>query len=265
MAINTLYTLTYEPKVKGWPSFYSYNPDWMIGMNQYFYTFKNGNLYKHNDNAARNNFYGVQYSSRIKTVFNDSPLENKLFKTLNIEGNSPWSATLISDVQDSGFVQAGWFEKKEQSWYAFVRNSGTTPAGNDEYVLRSVNGLGNSTTILVTNPSAVVINFPLTLNIKNILSIGDNLYRSTPNPIFVGKVVQVNVNLPKGINQIIVDTTVPNGSLPVQDVDYYMYIKDAIAESHGILGHYGVVELTNTNTSQVELFVVESNVMKSHP
>lgn len=259
------YTLTYEPKVKGWPSFYSYFPDWMIGMNQYFYTFKNGNLYRHNANAARNNFYGVQYSSKIKTVFNDSPLENKLFKTLNIEGNAPWSATLISDIQDSGFVQSGWFEKKEQSWYAFVRNSGDTPAGADEYVLRSVNGLGDSTTIDASNPSAVVVNFSREVNIKKILSVGDNLYRSTPNPIFVGKITSVNVKLPKGINQIIVDTTVQYGSVPVQEVDYYMYIKDSLAESHGILGHYGVVELTNNSVSQVELFAVESNVMKSYP
>ena len=41
-------TLTFDDGVKGWTSFYSYIPDFMIGMNNYFYSFKNGNLYRHN-------------------------------------------------------------------------------------------------------------------------------------------------------------------------------------------------------------------------
>jgi len=53
------YTLTYDEGVQGFPSFYSYYPDFMIGMNNYFYTFNGGNLYRHNVNESRNNFYGV--------------------------------------------------------------------------------------------------------------------------------------------------------------------------------------------------------------
>lgn len=109
-----IYTLTYSESTQGWASFYSYEPDWMIGMNNYFYTYKGGNLYRHNTNATRNNFYGVQYTSRLKSVFNDIPLENKLFKTLNLEGDDSWSATMVTDLQDTGFIQAPWFEKKRR-------------------------------------------------------------------------------------------------------------------------------------------------------
>jgi hypothetical protein len=49
------YTLTYSQQTQGWPSFYSFNPDWIIGMNNFLYTFKGGDLYKHNVNNARNN------------------------------------------------------------------------------------------------------------------------------------------------------------------------------------------------------------------
>ena len=82
-ASNQNYTLTYDPGSKGFPSFYSYAPDWMIGMNNFFYTFKNGNLYRHNTNELRNNYYGINYPSTLTSVFNDQPLENKLFKTIN--------------------------------------------------------------------------------------------------------------------------------------------------------------------------------------
>ena len=56
----TSYTLTFSEGIKGWPSFYSYQPEYIKGMNQFLYTFKNGNLYVHNSNSVdRNNFYGL--------------------------------------------------------------------------------------------------------------------------------------------------------------------------------------------------------------
>ena len=91
------YTLTYSEAAPGWVSFYSYYPDWMIGMNNYFYTFSGGNLFRHNVNETRNNFYGTQSTSTLQSVFNVSPLENKLFKTIGLKGDSPWAVTLQTD------------------------------------------------------------------------------------------------------------------------------------------------------------------------
>ena len=92
------YTLTYSGSVEGWPSFYSYHPESMVGMNNYFYTFKNAQIYRHNSTTAYNTYYGVNYPSIMKTVINDSPLENKLFKTLSLESTHPWQAEAISDT-----------------------------------------------------------------------------------------------------------------------------------------------------------------------
>ena len=70
------YTLSYSENSKGWPSFYTYYPEWMVGMNNYFYSFNHGNLWRHNsDSVGRCNWYGSQQSSVIETVFNTSPLE----------------------------------------------------------------------------------------------------------------------------------------------------------------------------------------------
>ena len=65
-------------------------------MNNYLYTFKNGQLYRHNTNETRNNFYGQQFYTTIKSVFNKSPLENKLFKTIELESDDSWDANLKS-------------------------------------------------------------------------------------------------------------------------------------------------------------------------
>ena len=240
-------------------------------MNNYFYTFKGGNLFRHNTNELRCNFYGVQYNSRIKSVLNEAPLENKIYKTLNIEGDAPWSAALETDLQNNGFIQVAWFEKKEQSWYAFVRNSGTSPASPSEYALRSVNGIGRSA-VITGPPSALEIKFsisPFLVEIGSIVSIGDNLYFSLPPtfevPIFCGVIKDIVIDYPSGDNKIIVDTTVAGGAIPSQQTSYFMYIKNSVAESHGVLGHYCVFNLENTKTSKVELFSIESEVMKSYP
>ena len=262
------YTLTYSEMVQGWVSFYSYIPDWMIGMNNYFYTFNKGNLYRHNTNVVRNNFYGVQYSSTIKSVFNDAVLENKLFKTVAIQGDDVWEASLITDIQDTGFVDPDWYEKKEQVYFAFVRNSGTSPANPSEYALRSLGGIGRSTTVVLGNPS--YISFPNNISLGSIMSVGDYLYFATPpnydTPILAGQITAISQNLiTNGQNAILIDTTIPGASVIVGLTPYFLYMKNSVAESHGVLGHYCVFILDNENTSKVELFQFQSDVMKSYP
>lgn len=266
-----LETITYEERVQGFPSFYSYLPDWMIGMNNYFYTFKNGELYRHNVNETRNEFYGITdpnlgAKSTLRSVFNDQPLENKLFKTANIEGDTSWKAEFETDIQDSGLIENAWWEKKEQTWYGFIRNEGTVPAAESEYVLRSLNGLGKSETVTIA-AAVTTIDFPLTVRIGSVLSVGDMFYYAVSpdydTPVWAGEVTAINVNLPTGVNQIVLDNT---GGTPVPNQDdFYLYIKNAISESHGVLGHYCVFDLENEETTKIELFAFESEVMKSYP
>ena len=265
------YTLTYSEGSPGWVSFYSYYPDWMIGMNNYFYTFKGGDLYRHNVNEERNTFYSAWHiknetpnddfvPTRLQSVFNQSPLENKLFKTIDLQGDAPWSATLQTDLQVSGFIQLSWFEKKEATYFAFIRNNAV-----GELKLRSVNGIGKSSQVVSGN----VIKFPLSVSIGNIISIGDLFYFLTPpysgDPYFAGKITAITVDLPNGINQITIDTAIP-GTFPILIQDaYFLSIKNSVAESHGVLGHYCVFTLENNYDTKVELFAVESDVMKSFP
>ncbi len=262
------YTLTYSETVQGWVSFYSFIPDWMIGMNNYFYSFKGANLYRHNANAIRNNFYGVQYNSLVKSVFNDAPLENKLFKTVDIQGDDVWAAELYTDIQDTGFVQANWYEKKEQVYFAFVRNSGTSPANPSEYALRSLGGIGRSSSVTSAAGNSNVL-FPLTVSLGSIMSIGDYLYFAIPPnfnaPILAGQITNIDQNYPINQNYIQVNTTIPGTSPILGQTPYFLYMKNSVAESHGVLGHYCVFTLENTNTDKVELFQFQSDVMKSYP
>lgn len=258
------YTLSYSQGVAGWVSFYSYYPDWMIGMNNFFYTFKGGNIYRHNVNTARNTFYGEFTPTTIQSVFNNSALENKLFKTINLEGDAPWSADLETDLQVSGFINQSWFEKKEASYYAFVRNNTI-----GEFALRSLNGIGNSLTVTGAGTTSATINFsvfPL-ISIGSIISVGDYVYFGHPNPSFAGQVTAINVDLPNGLNQIVINNamTSPLSVTIPSNVNFFFYVKNSVAESHGVLGHYCTFTLQNDYDTKIELFAVESEVMKSFP
>jgi hypothetical protein len=271
--IEDFYTLSFSNAVAGWPSFYSYNPDWMIGMNQYFYTFKGGNLYRHNVNVKKNVFYTPWWATigdenlaftptTLKSVFNQVPLENKLFKTLNLEGDATWSAILYTDIQDSGYILDTWFEKKEQSYFAFVRND-----ESGELAIRSTNGIGKSYQVNLAGDTIDFSVSPL-IDLGYIMSIGDILYFTLPpatTQYIAGQVMMINRNYKLGINQIVIDITIPGTTpIPVQDA-YFFYTKNSVAESHGVLGHYCVFEITNSSSSKIELFAVESEVMKSFP
>ena len=275
------YTLTYSESVQGFPSFYSYIPDMMIGMNNYFYSFKAGDLYRHNTNLERNQYYkeywvkegtpaNATVYSMIKSVFNDAPLENKIFKTINLESTHPWKTQLTTDIQTNGEMNSAWFEKKESDWFAFVRavNSPANPVPSDQFALRNLNGIGNSSNVQVGVPGVgkTTITFPLTTSIGSIISIGDYLYFMVGGtPSYAGQIEEVNINISGGVNNIVIDNS-GGGAIPGVAV-FFLAIKDATAESHGMLGHYCEFTLTldtNLNVSS-ELFAVESEAMKSYP
>jgi len=274
------YTLSYSEAVAGWVSFYSYEPDWMIGMNNYFYTFKGGNLYRHNTGVARNTFYQEWWDkvdhvvppnkslnafkpSKVTSVFNNAVLENKLFKTINLEGDSQWGVTLETDLQFSGFILSSWFEKKEASYYAFVRNN-----SNGQLALRSVNGIGNSLTVVGNGTNNAQVNFSINplVSIGNIISVGDYVYFGA-NLQFAGPVIDINIDYPSGLNQIVVNNNMLTPlTTPIPgNVNYFLFVKNSVAESHGVLGHYCTFTLENGSNGKVELFSVQSNVMKSFP
>ena len=264
------YTLTYSGSAQGWPSFYSYYPEFIKGMNQFLYTFKGGDLYQHNSNSApRNNFYGIQGVSKITSVFNESALDNKKLKTIALEGDDAWDGTFITDLQTTGFIDSTYFEQKESDWFAFIRNNTDLPDNTPQLPLRSLTGIGVSDNVVIAGTVSTIKFIPPT-SVGSILSNGDLFYFGVLNlqnkyePNLAGQVTSV-VNQNDGTSIVTIDTTVA-GSVPIPGVnEYFLFIKNSIAESQGVLGHYCEFTLTNGNTSPTELFAVKSQAFKSFP
>ena len=96
-------TLAFDDSIKGWTSFFSYNPSQIFSVRNEFFTTTGGQLYRHYSTIpnTRNNFYGVSYKSSITFVFNNDPTTSKTFKTIEYEGSNGWQVDTI-DSDETG-------------------------------------------------------------------------------------------------------------------------------------------------------------------
>ena len=101
-------TISYDENSKGWSSFRSFNQESGLSLNNTYYTFFTGNLWRHNDPTVgfRNNFYGLgTQPSYVQPIFNESPSTIKQFNTLGYEGSSGWTLGFIeTDISSIGIL-----------------------------------------------------------------------------------------------------------------------------------------------------------------
>jgi hypothetical protein len=264
------YTLTYSTITDGWPSFYSYEPEAIVNLNQYMYTFKGGNLYRHNVNPVRNEYYGTQFSSKMTSVFNEMPTANKLYKAMGLHSTDSWDMTMETDISSTGEISSVFFEKKEGVWFSFIRNSSDVPSNLSDYQLRIAVGIANSTSVNTAVPTDTIINFDsgqfTYVSVGSIISVGDYMYfNSLGTPVLCGVVTNVEVDIPNGINRVRINTTIPSTTPIPSNVEFFLFVKSGNIENASILGHYMVFTMENSSTSKVELFSVETDVMNSYP
>lgn len=246
-------TLSYYNYANGWTSRWSYIPDWMTHMNSNFYTFKNGDLYIHNLNQNRNNFYGVAGISTLSTIFNIEPTTIKKFKNIFIDSNDPWKATMHTNL-DEGFADYDYYDKKEGRWYAYIRR----PQVDVNSALLSTQGIGN--VLSFTSPTIQFSSeIQVPLQAAYISNPGDAVYvivPGTPNVLSqIGNVLSFTSTSITLTN--ILAAPAVGASIVI--------VKSSISESFGPRGYYLQVDFENDKNYEVTMFAVGASVFKSFP
>lgn len=133
-------TLSFSEKSKKFLT-YSFVPDHMIKFKDEFFTFKAGGLWEHDVNPIRNNFYGVQYTSKIKFVANDQYQKNKMFFVMKIDSNGRWSVpsmiTPKSETWPNGMksmLHENNFDLDNGKYWADIMRDMNDPDYNDPLV-----------------------------------------------------------------------------------------------------------------------------------
>jgi len=237
------HTLSHSEKSGGWTSFWGYIPDLMLKLNNRFYSINNGQLYLHNqEDVPRNNFYGVQQTSKIATAFNDANAEDKIFKNMVLESNKPWEVSVKTNFANST-VKKSEFNQRESRQFAYLRKNENT----DDLHGNTANGIG---VIVAITASSVAF-----ASVSNFVSIGDKLYQLNGSAQeLIGTIID------KIGNELFVDAIV---TVPVIGL-YSFSKKNARIEGGEIRGYYMDVELENDDTEQVELFAINTNSVKSY-
>lgn len=236
---NTEYvTWIYSDKDNGWMGRLTFNPEDMIRINNHFVSFKNGEIYLHNQNNIFNTFYGVESPSKFSFNFSQDPSTRKNFRVISQEGTDAWGVTLNTDL-DSGYINKVDFEKKEGVFYAYIRNSNE----NIDSSLLSCQGIGIGTV------SGLTLNFSFEL--ESVISIGDQI-RNT-NLELVGTIVS------KTSNSLTLNTMNNIGA-----TDFVLCSKPQSIENQSMLGYYMRATLELTKNTYAEIFAVNCEVAKSY-
>jgi len=231
-------TWVYSDKDNGWLGRLSFNPESMLRVNNHFVSFKNGEVYLHNQENIRNTFYGVESDSVFAFNFSQEPSTRKSFKNIEVEGTIAPDVELLTELNE-GYINNADFERKEGDiFYAYVRNKNEVI----DTALLSSQGIGNCTI------SGLTLNFSFELD--NIISVGDNVYNQ--NLQLVGTIVS------KTANSLILNTVnnIVNG-------DYVLCQKPQSIQNNDLLGRYMKVTCRFSSDELQEIFAVNSVVSKS--
>jgi len=245
-------TVSFDERVDGWTSFKSFLPESGLSINNIYYTFKNGDLYSH-DNTTRNTFYGTAYESSVNVLFNDIPTSVKSFKTLNYEGSDSrkytyggtiggttiGDGTTLEVLKKSGYTGtqiSGLTETATKGWYAdsittdqqtgsvkFFKDKenfkfnkilgDTTTSSNIDTKELSVQGLGIPASVSVAGDNNFILTVSPSITLSN-FTISSNVTFSIKSGVAIGSSETAVFTITPSLGYVISASQVSVGSLP---------------------------------------------------
>lgn len=129
-------TLAYDEAAGGWKSRYRFLPEAFGQVGPEFVSFKNGELWRHFQNALYTNYYGTQYKPQIQFAANEEPSAVKQFWSTRIIANREWEFSAITIPFNGNYLtgmssrlKANRFNAWEGAWWAdFLRDMNDTSA-----------------------------------------------------------------------------------------------------------------------------------------
>jgi hypothetical protein len=250
------FTVSYDVTSNVWNTFYSYRPESIVSVDDTLFTFFAGVMYKHSDAANRATYYGNPYNSVVEVISNQNPSMVKSYEAISLEGTNAWAAE-VSNTDQSTSILAADFSERERNWYAYVprdssANTGTatitTLSGSSEvFVLGNVaTGGVSGSTITFTTPVGDVP-FPM----------GGSLYKVSGATLVS---LSLTVSSISGDKQVTASGSVTG----VNNGDTIVVIGNGAIEGDQIRDYYAKIKLTNSSTSEIELYAVNMVFAKSN-
>ena len=250
------FTIAYDTEDRVWNTRYSYYPERIATLDDTLYTFKAGTMYVHDDTVNRSTYYGVAGGTVVEVISNNNPSMVKSYESLSLEGTDAW-ATVITNTDQSTSILTTDYSEREREFFAYVprdtsANVGTSTitslSGSSEvFVLGNVATSGVSgSTITFTTPVGDVP-FP----------IGGTLYKVSGSTLVTLGVTVTAISANKQI-------TASGAIVGVSDGNTIVVLANAGVEGDQLRDYYARINLTNTDTSEIELYAVNAVFAQSN-
>ena len=250
------FTIAYDTEDRVWNTRYSYSPERIATLDDTLYTFKSGTMYVHDDTSNRSTYYGVAGGTVVEVISNNNPSMVKSYESLSLEGTDAW-ATVITNTDQSTSILTTDYSEREREFFAYVprdtsANVGTSTitslSGSSEvFVLGNVATSGVSgSTITFTTPVGDVP-FPF----------GGTLYKVSGATLVTLGVTVTAISANKQI-------TASGAIVGVSDGNTIVVLANAGVEGDQLRDYYARINLTNTDTSEIELYAVNAVFAKSN-
>lgn len=96
-------TITFNEAENQWGSDQPFQPEVMIKFVDGFFTIKNGQMWEHNTNPVRGNFYGQDYPALVTFIVNVDYKKDKIFYNFRIDGKGKWFAPSLTTAGSNQF------------------------------------------------------------------------------------------------------------------------------------------------------------------
>jgi hypothetical protein len=113
-------TIAFNEPENVWTTYYSFVPEYYGKAATKMVSFKDGGLYLHGSNSVYNNFYGTQYSSKIKLSTNMHPSTTKVFCNIATEGGLWVAISFDTPEGQNSSLLASDYENLENVFYATI-------------------------------------------------------------------------------------------------------------------------------------------------
>jgi len=159
-------TVAFSEMINRWTTFYSFYPDCGGYIFNQYITHYQGAMYTHNTNSTYNEFYGVNYSSIVRIVYNASPYLIKSFLGVMQQSNTVWSIPgIYTNIPQTSSLESTDFSQKESVWFASLLRDISSPGG----LLNGDDLKGNWIKLQLENASLNKISL-LAVDVRNIPS-----------------------------------------------------------------------------------------------
>jgi hypothetical protein len=168
------FTISFDEVANAFESFYSYYPEFYGCLDTKLFSFKNGEIWAHNNTSTYCNFYGVQGDAFITTVFNSGAIDKKTWISLMETGNGIWECPVIYTQMDSGAtkqqseLKTADFATLESEYHASFLRDSTSLGGLVEgdslkggYIVIRFEKLSANSFVYLNSATVKFINSPL--------------------------------------------------------------------------------------------------------